>query len=377
MGGLVYAYAVAENSSTTPLASGATYTGTWTLCEGYSSMTVAALTDQDASLYVDFSPDGSNADSTLTFSMQASVNEVHRATVTRKYYRIRLTNTAASAQTYLRLQSILGEQSQISSPLNQAIAQDADAITTRAITEETAIAIGLMTGYSIVNKFGRNPDIDTGTVPEDVWEGGGLYTGFAAAAETLQVFSSSANDTAAGSGARTFRITGLDSSYNVIQEIVTLNGVTPVTTSQTFLRAHTAQVLTSGSSNAAFNAGTITVRQSTTTTNVMLVMDIGTNQTNCSAYTVPAGYTAYMQQVHGSVRGSTSATCDGAIYVRAFGASPRLRRPFDISTNAPLSDSIYGGIPFSEKTDIVLRISATSANNADVAAGYDLILVKN
>lgn len=378
MGGLVYAYAVPGNSSTTPLASAATFTGTWTLCEGYSSVTVAALTDQDGSLFVDLSPDGTNADSTLTFSMQAGINEVHRITITRKYYRVRLTNTAAGAQTYLRLQSILGEQGLLSSPLNQAISQDSDAITTRTITQETAIAIGLMTGYSVVNKFGKNSDVDTATVPEDIWEGGGVYTGFpAGAAETISVFSSSASDTAAGAGARTIRISGLDANYNVVQETVTLNGVTPVATVATFIRAHTATVLTSGSSNLALNVGTITIRHTTTTANVFLSMVPGTNQTNCSAYTVPAGFTAYMQKISGAIRGGTTATVDGVIYVKGNTSAARYRRPFTIGINSPLQDAIYGGLSFAEKTDICLRITNASANNLDVTGGYDLILVKN
>lgn len=42
---------------------------------------------------------------------------------------------------------------------------------------------------------GRNSEVGTGTVPEDVWNGGGIYTGFnCVAAERLEFFSSSATD---------------------------------------------------------------------------------------------------------------------------------------------------------------------------------------
>ncbi len=50
-------------------------------------------------------------------------------------------------------------------------------------------------GWSIGTKFGRNPDIDTGTTPEDMWAGGGEYTGFNATVDrNLEVFSSDNDD---------------------------------------------------------------------------------------------------------------------------------------------------------------------------------------
>jgi hypothetical protein len=37
------------------------------------------------------------------------------------------------------------------------------------------VAKGNVAGHAIVNKFGRNPDVDTGTDPEDVWTQGGVW----------------------------------------------------------------------------------------------------------------------------------------------------------------------------------------------------------
>lgn len=364
------------NGTTAALAGSATYTGTWEDVIHFSSVVIACKTDLDSTLYVDFSPDaGANVDSTLTFAVLAATNEVHRITITRKWFRIRITNGSGSAQSYLRAQVLLGTQVQLSAPLNALLQQDADAIIVRAIDFEFDLAASRAQGMSIVNKFGRNSDVDSGTVPEDIWEGGGVYTGWAAAAETLQVFSSSAADTSAGTGARTLRIMGLDANYAVQNETVTLNGTTPVTTTGTFIRVHSASVQTAGSGGV--NAGILTVRQSTTTTNIFLALEVGLNQSNSSAYTIPAGQTGYMRKIHGAIRGSTASALDGGIWTRSFGGVFRQRRPFVISHGTQFIDEIYGGLVFTEKSDIILRISSSSGSNLDVVAGYDLILVDN
>jgi hypothetical protein len=78
------------------------------------------------------------------------------------------------------------------------------------------ISRGNATGMGKIHKFGRNPDIDTGGF-EAIWNGGGDYTGFnATVAETLEIFSSSAQDvgtllstgTATGGSATTMVDTG-------------------------------------------------------------------------------------------------------------------------------------------------------------------------
>lgn len=366
-----------SNSSRTPLAAGATFTGTFQeFGENNSSVTVAALANQDGTLYVDFSDDCVNALSTLTFTVNASLNEVHRFTKTRVCMRTRFTNGAV-AQTTFWLSTNIDNQPHLTSNLNSVIQQDADAMVTRTIGDEIAIASGLFQNYSIVNKFGYNSDIDTGTVPEDIWDGGGAYTGFPSSTlETISVLSSSADDASAGSGARTVRLIGLDSDYNVISETVTLNGTNAVATTQQFRRMHTASTQSAGLGGV--NAGTITFRHTTTTSNVFAIMQIGKNQTYVSAYTVPAGHTAYMRALTASlIQGTASASSDGQIWIRSFSSVFRGRRPFLLSTAINIADQIYGGLIFTEKSDIILRVNAVSNSNSQINGGYDLILVKN
>ncbi len=122
-----------SNSSSDILAAGATYTGTAVDVSAYASVVLSLKTDQTANLFCDFSVDGINWDSVLTFSVTASVNEVHRITVTRQYFRCRVTNTSGSSQTYMRLQCLLGSQQQLTSSLSSTVQTDADALVTRSV----------------------------------------------------------------------------------------------------------------------------------------------------------------------------------------------------------------------------------------------------
>jgi len=78
------------NSTTTPLLSGTTFTGTYVDVERYSAIVMAVLTDQNGTLFLDFSPDGVNTDSTISWSVSANTNEVHRITITRQYARVKI-----------------------------------------------------------------------------------------------------------------------------------------------------------------------------------------------------------------------------------------------------------------------------------------------
>lgn len=236
------------------------------------------------------------------------------------------------------------------------------------VSGEAWTAAGLNADAFIVNKVGRNPDIDTSSDPEDVWEGGGLYTGFpTTGAATVSVVSTSAGDTGV------LTIFGLDADWNVTTRTVTLNGLAPVVVpGGAMRRAHSASYNTGAS--GAFNLGAITVSMPG---NVLLMMEAGRSQTNAAVYTIPAGYTGLMVSMAATVRTAVASEIDGDLWVREFGKSPRLRRPFAATNSAPFQSTIFGGLILTEKTDLSVRIATVFVNNTEVVASFDLLLSKN
>ena len=77
----------------------------------------------------------------------------------------------------------------------------------------------------------------------------GLLITFPATARLLSIASTSVNDTALGSGGRTVLIEGLDANNDDQEEVITLNGQTPVNTIKTWNRINIFELISSGSSN--------------------------------------------------------------------------------------------------------------------------------
>jgi hypothetical protein len=152
-----------------------------------------------------------------------------------------------------------------------------------------AVQQGKVPGYSMVNKFGYNSSIGSGAF-ETIWETGDDYP-WQSTAVTVDVVSDDTNDDVAGTGARTLKIQGLDSSYNLVEETVDMDGTTTVTTTQTFLRVFRMSVETAGTSGN--NIGNISVTY-TGGSDVAATITAGNGQTLMTLYTIPAGYTGYL-----------------------------------------------------------------------------------
>lgn len=242
---------------------------------------------------------------------------------------------------------------------------------------ELQVARGQISYHYALFKFGFNPDIDN--TLETVWAQGGLYS-YLAAASVLLVSSSSTADAAAGTGARTVTLTGLDANYNEISETVTLNGQTAVNTTNSYIRIYRMVVRSAGSGGQ--NAGVIYAGTGTVTAGVpankYATIAVGDNQTLMALWTVPAGYTAYLLQTDVTLATTqNNKYCTVSIVVRPFGEVFQVKDRFvksESSTNQTYSIPVM----FEEKTDIEVRAIGDSAG-ADIAisAGLDFIYIQN
>lgn len=230
--------------------------------------------------------------------------------------------------------------------------------------------------HKVIFKFGFNPDING--VEETIWDAGDIYA-YPSAATVMKVSSGSTNDTAAGTGARTILVQGLDADYNEAQEIVTLNGQTEVNTTTSFLRVTRAYVLTAGSGGTA--AGNIYVGVGTVTTGVPATIyaqiTLGENQTLMAIWTVPAGYTGYFDHFNVAT-GTTNA--NQYITIRAvqknFGGVFRTLIKQSIGSNGIADFVIKYPIEVQEKTDLEIRASSSGSNNL-VSADFSVIYIRN
>jgi hypothetical protein len=194
----------------------------------------------------------------------------------------------------------------------------------------------------------------------------------------MTVSSTSADDTAAGTGARTVVVQGLDANYNEVTETVTMNGQTAVTMSASLLRVNYAYVATAGSGNSA--AGDIYIGTGTVTAGVPAtaydIIKFDYNNTTTGSYTVPASYTAYVSQglfSAGQTGGSNQV--QGRLLTRG---TNNIRMTAAItSLNNGVADYVFEyPLAVPEKTTIEATAIGSSTNNA-VSSMFILLLVKN
>jgi hypothetical protein len=193
-------------------------------------------------------------------------------------------------------------------------------------------------------------------------------------ARVHDIASSSANDTTAGTGARTVAVIGLNGSYAVTTETVTLNGTSNVATANSYIIIYRMYVVTAGS--GATNAGTITATAQTDAT-VTAQISIGAAQTLMAIYQVPAGKTAYLRRYYASLNNATSATSgDVRLLVKPFGEVYQTKHIVGLLSTGSSFVDYYYDLPLVITEKSLIKLSAeSSANNIDISGGFDLVLI--
>lgn len=364
------------NSSTTPLNASDVFTGTGEDVSQYSSVIVAVKTDQDGTYTIQFSNDNTNWDSVLTrYYRTGQIEPPHRFTITRKYCRVVFTNTSASNQTYLRLQTTFGNKQDLNIPSDSTMSQDYDSLSVRPTDFKYEAALGRRQGYTTWNKWAYNPDIDIGT--ETVWSTGGTFTRIVTA-RTLSIVSTSANDTSAGTGARTIGITGVDANWNEQTVVVTLNGTTPVVTTETWLGVNRISVYSAGSGGT--NAGVITATATTEAT-IQSEIPVGLGTTQTGFFFVPQNHQVLMDWLYVSLYKASGTPPN--ITVKMFVTSDVSNAKYEVfrdwidgsfENHAELNPSQ----PFvvGEKSLIEFQIT-TDQNNTEVQLRFSFVQVRD
>lgn len=376
------------NSTTTPLGSAGTYTGTGEQ-NMYNQVLVYSIADQAGTLYMQWSNDGTTYYDFPTAGIPVSANipKYYPAVKGGRYYRSKMINGTV-AQNSLNLTTYYGNNFVPSvSPLNQAVNLTDPALIVRNVDNWLDISRGLQNGHSVVKKFGANLAVGTSYT---VVSTGGIYN-TPTSAVSLEFVSSSSADALNGAGMHEITVEGLDANWNLQTVTVSAHatdGTTPVALTGTWLRVFRAYVSKSGTygtATAGSHVGTITIRVAgagATWTQIILDNGFPLAQTLIGAYTVPIGYTGYIFLTSLSV--DSGKTVDLAFFTRENANDTTSSYSGGVRVKS-MTRGFSGGVGFNRTGDLVpfkvvgpadVGFLAAGASTPEVAVEFEIHLVQ-
>jgi hypothetical protein len=220
------------------------------------------------------------------------------------------------------------------------------------------VARGQIYGHQQVNIFGYQSSVGNTKIP--VWENATTYTYITIASTLTLVSTSTSDDTSAK-----VLISGLDSSFNQISETLALNGVTGVTTVNSYYRVNNL-VLTSPGTSQTTNVGTITLKQSS---NIVAQINPTISKSQSTIFTVPAGYSFYLDLAEVNTSNSYTSSNIVTYSVQAINNNTGvklnvLQQPFVSIYTANRSNEPF---VYTEKTDVQWQLVTSTATT--IAAG--------
>jgi len=239
---------------------------------------------------------------------------------------------------------------------------------------ELAVSMGQMPGYSAIDKFGENPDIDTATGPEDVWEVGGEY--IYDADETAPIVSLASDNIA---DTEPISIVGLDIDGNEVTQEITLVGTTRQALTTPLWRVY--RMSNEGTSNLVGIVFCYTgtgAAPSIGDANVRAAINNGNNQTLMALYTIPKGKVGFLYRGElGISRSQSTGSAEASYYSRRYGKIFKVKKRVDITNSGSSIFQDKRSFPdvIPALTDVKLTVEAVSANNCGVFGTFDILLV--
>ena len=405
-----------NNSTTTPLAGSATFTGTSTEVLNYGVIFVNVYADVASGtdgLEIEQSSDGTNWDHSDCYTVPAATGKNYSINPCARYVRVKYTN-GGSAQATFRLQTIIkGNARPSSHRIQDAITDDDDAelqksiLTAKAngsgfvniaatasnnlrVTDAEsglAIAMGNVVNTTFIHKFGNAPDFDQIDGDVTIWDGAEDGTSweamdytFSTSADIDSISSSDAGDN------QQIEIQGLVTGYYLHTDTSTLNGQTAVQLDTTFLRVFRMRNINTtdlaGHVFAYTTATSVTAGVPDDAAEIRAIMQPGNNQTEMAIYTIPAGRTGYMRSWYSSTAGANKNSNYGiSLFARKNGGVFQLKHRAALSDNGTSAYQHTYVEPevFEEKTDIYMstEVFAVGATVASVSGGFDIVLVQD
>lgn len=416
----IHAHIDNGNSTNIPLGVDEVFTGKtrFGISDGICFITIATDTTSAVDgLSIEQSSDGTNWDHCDVYSIPASASKNYSINPHSAYFRVVYTNGTA-AQTYFRLQTIHKGISKASSHrIKDEIIGDDDCVLVKAaLTGENgdgdwhnvkttpdgylavsnnsdglAIAEGNVTGKTFVHKFGEAPDFDQADGEVTLWDGANdiLFSGSPPMSYT---FSSSSDigliSSSDNSDIQDIEIEGLDSNFNLVNQIITLDGTTDVDISgvggtdliRVFRMINIGNTDISGVIYIRTNGSAQTAGVPDTANTVRAIINNGNNQTLMALYTVPNNKTGYMRSWYAATAGaSRSSEYKIKIKARPFGGVFQLKHSSAISDTGTSKDNHPYVEPevFPAKTDIIMTVEMllNAATQAEISCGFDIVLV--
>lgn len=227
-----------------------------------------------------------------------------------------------------------------------------------------------------VTLCGYNQDSDAGAF-EDVWNWS-LDWVAPTSAQRAKISSLDNSDAAAGAGARTVLVQGLDASWDEASETVSLNGGTSVYTTTKYIRLQKMTVASTGSLRS--QKGAIIAYANTDNTAQTLIGPATAPFDNIgrrAIYSIPAGKVGLIRSIAGWPDKGSAAHADFRVDVRDTTSGNCWQKLMVISSKATTGKAAIEFDPplmVTEKSDIRIQVQS-SANNQTMNAHLGLEIV--